>query len=433
MRLAVLGAGRVGIPTAASLARFGHHVVVGDIEGPRIEALSRGSVPFHEPGLQQLVEEAMAAGRLQFTTEGAVAGARAVFVCVGTPPAADGAADLSSIDATVEEIARSATDPTAVVIKSTVPVGTVHRVAARLAEVQLDGRFSVVANPEFLREGKAVEDALRPFRILVGTDDAEGRALMREVYAPLIRIGIRWIETDPATAEVAKHACNSFLALKVSYVNAVARVCEAAGADVGTVAEAMGVDERIGPAYLQAGLGYGGYCLPKDVQAFERSAAQLGYEFGLLREADRVNTEAVDAALAKVFAAVRDPAGKRVALLGLSFKPGTDNVAGAPALALARRLLDAGATVVGYDPHAGDAASAALPGLEVADDPYRALEGAHCAILCTEWEELLGLDPDRIRGAMAEPVVVDGRNALDGDLLVKAGFTYLPTGRPARP
>lgn len=430
MRLAVLGAGRVGIPTAASLARFGHHVVVGDIEGPRIEALSRGSVPFHEPGLQQLVEEAMASGRLRFTAQGAVAGARAAFVCVGTPPAADGSADLSAIDAAVEEIARSAEGPMAVVIKSTVPVGTVHRAAARLAEVRPDGRVSVVANPEFLREGKAVEDALRPFRILVGTDDAEGRAVMREVYAPLIRIGIPWIETDPATAEVAKHACNAFLALKVSYVNALARVCEAAGADVSTVSEAMGVDERIGPAYLQAGLGYGGYCLPKDVQAFERSAAELGYEFGLLREADRVNTEAVDAAAAKVSAAVGDPAGKRVALLGLSFKPGTDNVTGAPALALARRLLDAGATVIGYDPHAGDAAAAAQPGLEVADDPYAALESAHCAVLCTEWEELLGLDPDRMRRAMAQPVVVDGRNALDGDLLAKAGFTYLPTGRP---
>jgi UDPglucose 6-dehydrogenase len=312
-----------------------------------------------------------------------------------------------------------------VVIKSTVPVGTAQRVAERLGE-----GFAVVANPEFLREGKAVDDSLRPYRIIVGTEDPEGQALMREIYAPLIRIGIPWIETDRRTAEIAKHACNAFLATKISYVNALARVCELAGADVRTVTEAMGLDERIGPSYLSPGLGYGGYCLPKDVQAFERASAGLGYDFALLREVDRLNAEAVEAAFDKVAAAVGDLPGSRVALLGLAFKPGTDNVAAAPALALARALLEAGATVAGYDPHAGPAAGAALPDMAIAPDPYAAMEGADCAVLCTEWEELLALDPERILEAMARPVVVDGRNALDGQALAKAGVRYLATGRP---
>jgi UDPglucose 6-dehydrogenase len=435
MRVAVVGSGRVGVPTAASLARIGHHVVAADVDQARIEALAGGSVPFHEAGLEELVREGLDSGRLRFTSRLAEAldGARAAFVCVGTPPASDDTADLGALDQAIHDMAPMAGDPFTVVIKSTVPVGTADRVAAALSDLRAGAKVGVVANPEFLREGRAVEDALRPVRIIVGTDDPEGRALLREIYAPLIRIGIPWIETDSRSAEVAKHACNAFLALKVSYVNALARVCEAAGADVRTVTEVMGADERIGPAYLQAGLGFGGYCLPKDVRAFERSAAALGYEFGLLREVDRVNTEAVDAAYAKVSRAVGELAGARVTLLGLSFKPGTDNVTAAPALALARRLLDRGARVAAYDPHAAGAATAVEPRLEVAGDAYEALRGADCAVLCTEWEELLGLDPERMRRAMAVPTVVDGRNALDGELLAKAGFTYLPVGRPPRP
>jgi UDPglucose 6-dehydrogenase len=427
MRIAVLGAGRVGVPTAASLARLGHDVVATDIDERRIEALAEGRVPFHEAGLEDLVREGAEAGRLRFTLPpgGALEGARAAFLCVGTPQGEDGSADLSALDAATDTVSRHAQPPVVVAVKSTVPVGTTERLGDRLPQ---EG-FAVAATPEFLREGKAVDDSLRPFRIIVGSEEPEALAVMREIYAPLIRIGIPWMETDPATAEVAKHACNAFLAMKISYVNALARVCDAAGADVATVTEAMGVDERIGPAYLQAGLGYGGYCLPKDVRAFERAAAGLGYDFVLLREVERLNEEAVDAVVGKIRSALGDLAGRRVALLGLAFKPGTDNVTAAPALALADRLIAAGAAVVGYDPQAAEAARAVMPELELAGDPYEALEGAHCSVLCTEWEELLGLDPDRVVEAMAAPVVVDGRNALDEEALTKAGATYIPTGR----
>jgi UDPglucose 6-dehydrogenase len=277
-----------------------------------------------------------------------------------------------------------------------------------------------------------VEDALQPLRIIAGTEDAEARDVIRTVYARLVDAGTPYIETDTRTAEVAKHACNAFLALKVSYVNALARVCELAGANVGTVTTAMAADERIGAAYLEAGLGFGGYCLPKDLRAFERAAAALGYDFGLLREVDRVNDEAVDAAFSMIEVALDGVRGRRVALLGLAFKPGTDNVIASPALALARRLAAAGATVSGYDPQAGANAKAEVAEVEVAGDPYAALEGAECAVLCTGWQELSALDPDRMREVMAEPVVVDGRNVLDGEALAKAGFRYLPMGRPAR-
>jgi UDPglucose 6-dehydrogenase len=434
VRVAVLGAGRVGVPTAAALARLGHQVVAADVNRARIDALVGGSVPFHEAGLLDLVREGVEGGRLRFTAEipEALDEAEAAFLCVGTPPRRDGSVDLDALHAAVEDVARAGTRPQTLVIKSTVPVGTADRVESLLAGASGAGPFAVVANPEFLREGRAVEDSLRPFRIIVGANRPEGLAAMRDLYAPLIQEGVPWIETDPRTAEVTKHACNAFLATKVSFVNAVARVCEAGGADVVTVAHAMGIDGRIGPQYLQAGLGYGGYCLPKDVQAFERSAAELGYDFGLLREVERVNGEAVEAAHERVISAVGELRESRVALLGLSFKPGTDNVTESPALALARRLLDGGARVRGYDPHAGPAAEAALPDLEVAGDPYSALEAAECAVLCTEWPELLSLDPERMRGAMAKPVVVDGRNALDGEILAEAGFTYLPLGRPSR-
>lgn len=429
MRIAVFGAGRVGVPTAAALARLGHDVTATDIDGGRIEALAGGRVPFHEPGLEELVREGADAGRLRFVAGAreALEGARAAFLCVGTPSGEDGSADLSALDAAAEDVAHHAGPPLLLAVKSTVPVGTAERLADRLPQ-----GFTVAATPEFLREGKAVEDSLRPFRIIVGSDDPEALVLMREIYAPLIQIGIPWMETDPGTAEVAKHACNAFLAMKISYVNALARVCEAAGADVQTVTAAMGVDERIGPSYLHAGLGYGGYCLPKDVRAFERAAGGLGYDFALLREVERINAEAVEVAADRVREALGGLDGHRVALLGLAFKPGTDNVTAAPALALATRLLEAGATVVGYDPQAGEAARSALPGLEVVHDPYAALERAECAVLCTEWEELLALDPDRIVEAMAQPVVLDGRNALDEAALAKARIRYMPLGRPAR-
>jgi UDPglucose 6-dehydrogenase len=313
--------------------------------------------------------------------------------------------------------------------KSTVPAGSADRLSAMLSGSRPGIRFEVVSNPEFLREGSAVQDILNPNRILVGSDSHEALATMRELYAPLIQAGVRWIETDVRTAELAKHACNAFLALKVSFANALARLAEAAGADVTVAVDVMGADPRIGRAHLSAGLGYGGFCLPNDLQAFNWFAASLGYEFPLLREVSRINADAIDAVFDKVRDGVSNLDGKRVAVLGLSFKPGTDDVRFSPALALARRLLRAGARVVGYDPHAGGNAKSELPELEVSGDPYSALDQAHCAVLATDWPEIADLDLDRVHDVMSLPVVIDGRNVFEPEVMRAKGFIYLSTGR----
>jgi UDPglucose 6-dehydrogenase len=432
MKVGVIGTGHVGLPTAATLAHIGRDVTATDADGEKIEALLRGGVPFFEPGLEDLVREGRASHRLRFTSDPAeaLAGAEVAFICVGTPPRATGEANLTAVERSAEVVARHATGPVVVVEKSTVPAGTAERVAGILTRHRPEGDFSVVSNPEFLREGSAVEDSLRPDRILVGGDSPEALLVMRDLYAPLIEAGAEWIETDVRTAEMAKHASNAFLALKISFANALARLCEATGADVEAVTEIMGADPRIGRAHLHAGLGYGGYCFPKDLQAFERLADRLGYDFPILREVARINEEAVDATFHKVEEALWNLEGKRVALLGLAFKPGTDDVRYAPSLGLADRLLEAGAVVVGYDPQAGPNAKAELPGLEVVDDPYVALSRADAAVVCTEWDEIVGLDLGRVREAMKLPIVVDGRNVFDPAQMAGLGFTYLPTGRP---
>jgi len=432
LRVGIIGAGHVGLPTAGALARIGHDVVITDTDRERVATLARGGMPFFEPALDDLVREGVEAGRIAFTADAAeaIGGARVAFICVGTPPRADGEANLVAVERSAEDVARSATGPLVVVEKSTVPFGTAARLRETLSRHNPGVSFEVVSNPEFLREGSAVEDSLRPGRIVVGSDSPEATAVMRELYRPFVDDGAAWIETDVATAEIAKHASNAFLALKISYANALARICELAGADVLKVTEVMGADPRIGPAHLSAGLGFGGSCFPKDLVAFERLARRLGYEFPMLREIARINEEAVEATFARVQQALWNLEDKRVALLGLAFKPGTDDVRFAPALGLARRLVDAHVAVVAYDPQAGGSAKAEVPEMELAADPYAALEGAHCAVLCTEWPELTSLDPERARSAMAFPIVVDGRNALDGDAFTAAGFTYLPTGRP---
>ena len=432
MRVGVVGAGHVGLPTAATLAHIGNEVTSTDADQEKIELLGRGGMPFFEPGLEELVRGEVDAGRLRFTPEPADAlrHARVAFLCVGTPPRSSGEANLIAVERSAELVARHAAGPTVVVEKSTVPAGTAARVSEILGRQRSDGALTVACNPEFLREGSAVEDSLRPTRILVGSDSEEALAVLRDLYAPLVREDTRWIETDLHTAELAKHASNAFLALKVSFANAMARIAEAAGADVEAVTEVMGADPRIGQAHLSAGLGYGGSCFPKDLLAFDRLAARLGYDFPLLREVARLNEEALEAAFRKVEAALWNLEGKRVALLGLAFKPGTDDVRYSPALGLAERLMHAGAVVVGYDPQAGPNAKAELSGLEVLDEPYEALAGADATVVCTEWEQVAALDLRRVREVMARPVVVDGRNVFDPQEMARHGFTYLPTGRP---
>lgn len=432
MKVGVVGCGHVGLVTAATLAHLGHEVAATDSDPEKLALLSEGGIPFYEPGLPELVAEQAAAGRLRFAPETAdvVRGSDVVFICVGTPPREDGEANLVAVERVARTIARAATGPLVVVEKSTVPVGTAERVRRTLARERPDVAFEVASNPEFLREGRAVRDSLEPDRILVGAETEAARAALRALYEPLTRAGHRLIETDIATAELAKHACNAFLATKVSFINALARICERAGADVRAVAEVMGADPRIGPEFLEAGLGWGGYCFPKDLAAFARLAEDLGYPFPLLEEVARINDEAVEAAFGKVRDALWNLEDKRVALLGLAFKPGTDDVRFSPALALAERLLAAGATVVGYDPQAGAGAKCELPAMRVCEDPYEAVADAHCAVVCTAWEEVRSLDLARLREAMRYPILVDGRNALDGDRAHALGFTYLPLGRP---
>jgi UDPglucose 6-dehydrogenase len=432
MRIGIIGTGHVGLPTAGALAHIGHEVVATDDDREKIAILLDGGVPYYEPSLDELLRDGVQAGRLSFTPDAAEAidGSRVVFICVGTPARATGEANLLAVERSTEIVARSSAGPVVIAEKSTVPAGTADRIAERMAHLRPDGDFALVSNPEFLREGSAVRDSLRPDRILVGSDSTDALTTMRELYEPMIETGARWIQTDLRTAELAKHACNAFLAMKVSFANAMARICEAAGADVVAVTDIMGADPRIGPGHLRAGLGYGGSCFPKDLMAFRRLTQRLGYEFPLLGEIADINDEAVDAAFRKVQEALWNLEEKRIVLLGLAFKAGTDDVRFSPALALARRLSEAGGHVVGYDPEAATTAKAEIPELEIAGDVYTALTGAHCAVVCTEWDEFTGLDPARVREVMAFPVVVDGRNLLDGQAMAAAGITYLPTGRP---
>jgi UDPglucose 6-dehydrogenase len=432
MRVAVIGTGHVGLVAGAALAEIGHHVACMDCDPDKVAMLSIGRPPFYEPGLEELLTRHMGTGSLRFTTreEEAVREADVVFICVGTPPLANGQASLLAVEKAARMVARHGKDGVVIVEKSTVPAGTAERIQLTMTRERGSLRSEVVSNPEFLREGSAVRDSLHPDRILIGAETPRAFEVMRRVYRPLLRNGCRLIETDIATAELAKHACNAFLSLKISFVNALAEICDLAGADVTSVADVMGSDPRIGRAFLDAGLGFGGFCFPKDLAAFERLAGDLGYDFSLLREVARINEQAVHSVTAKVRDALWNLQEKRIALLGLAFKGGTDDTRSSPALALARRLLAEGAVVVGYDPKAGDAAKADVPGLEVVDDPYEAAWGAHCLVVCSDWDQFRDLDLAALREVMLYPVVVDGRNVFDPAIMRKLDFTYYPTGRP---
>lgn len=434
MKVGVIGAGHVGLVTAAALAELGHTVVAMDLDAAKIDLLRSGKTPFYEPELDDLIARQSDVRRLRFVSEPAeaVRDNEVLFICVGRPTTAAGDASLTAVEAVGREVAQHATSGLVIAEKSTVPPGTADRLRLTIARERPGLVFSVVANPEFLREGRAVQDTLRPDRIVVGSDDAGGFEAMRELFRPLTERGILLIETDVRTAELAKLASNAFLATKISFANALARIAELTGADVVRLTEVMGADARIGPAFLQAGLGFGGYCLPKDTHTLERIAERAGYDFDLLRAVRRVNEDAVTAVAAKVEEAVWNLEGKRITLLGLAFKAGTDDVRGAPPLALARRFADDGALVVGHDPMAAAEARAAVPELKVVDDPYEAVIGAHCVVVCTDWPEYRELDLERLRSLAAYPILVDGRNALDPDRAEAAGLMYLPVGRPVR-
>ena len=435
MKVGVVGTGHVGLPTAAALAHIGHEVVAMDSDPEKLALLTSGQMPYYEPGLQELVRENVEAGRLEFSDspERLMDAVEVVFICVGTPTReSTGEANLLAIERAAGSVTEHAKGEFVLVQKSTVPAGTGHRLVDVLQRYRSNASFSVVANPEFLREGCAVEDSLRPARILAGSDSEDALEKIRQLYLPLIEAGALWIPTDIQTAELAKHASNAFLATKISFANALAQICERAGADVVAVADAMGADPRIGRAFLDAGLGYGGFCFPKDLAAFDALSTRLGYDFDLLHEVKRINDDAVVSVFKKIEHEMWNLEEKRIALLGLSFKPNTSDTRFSPSLVLAQKLIDAGAEVVGYDPQAGAAAARRVPELGIEDDPYAALTGAHCAVIATDWAEFAGLDLVKAAEIMRFKVIVDARNLLDPDAAETAGFTYLPTGRPAR-
>lgn len=431
MKVAIVGTGHVGLITGCALASLGHDVVGTDASAAKVEMLRRGEAPFHEPRLDELLHAGLADGSLAFvgSIADAVAGAEVVFVCVGRPPVGLGDRSLTAVEDSAREIAVAADDGVVLVVKSTVPPGTTARIEKVVRMERSDLRFSAVSSPEFLREGHAIEDTLRPDRLVIGSGDDRGIEVLRRLYAPLIDEGITLIETDPRTAELSKLASNAFLASKISFANSLARVSELSGADVEGVTEIMGADPRIGAAFLRAGIGFGGYCLPKDIVTLERVAARLGYDFGMLREASRVNDEALVAVAHKVEEAIWNLEGKTVAIFGLAFKAGTDDVRGAPAIALASRLMAEGARVVAYDPMVSQATGDDEEPIELVSDPYAAATGAACIVVCTEWPEFRELDLARLKGVMTQPSIVDGRNLLDAQALAEAGFSYHPVGR----
>ena len=451
MRLAVIGCGYVGLVTGSCLAESGHEVVATDNDPARIETLQAGRLPIHEPGLDLVMQRALAAGRLRFTGDcaEAVGAADAIFICVGTPPLESGEADLSAIDNVARQIAAVASSPKLVIEKSTVPAQTGEQLRRALAVYgrNSDTTFRVASNPEFLREGTAVYDFFHPDRIVVGVEDQEAQRQLREIYRPILEGKFHcpvhqpacpasrppaFLVTTIASAELIKHASNSFLGLKISYANVIADLCERLGGDVEEVTRAMGLDPRIGPQFLNAGLGFGGFCLPKDIQAFLRLAERHGVDFTLLKETEKINKRRIDQFIEKVQKALWVVKDKRIGVLGLAFKPNTDDVRFAPAIEVVRRLLAERAVVRASDPVAIEKARAVLPGVEFVEDPYRVAQGADALLLLTEWAQYRELDWKRICQEMARPLVIDARNMLSPAEMKALGFEYDSFGRPDR-
>ncbi len=423
-RLTVVGAGYVGLVTAACMAELGHEIIAMDVDGQKIALLRQGQVPIYEPGLAELI--AANHDRIEFTTEQAYAyrTGEFIFLCVDTPPTPSGDADLSRIWQAIDDLPPDEGEHI-LVTKSTVPVGTGALVQAELAQRGYR-HISYASNPEFLREGTAIDDFMRADRIVVGADDPAVAERVAGLYEKLDR---PMLITDVASAEMIKYASNAFLATKISFINEIANVCEVTGADVTVVARGMGMDRRIGPHFLQAGIGYGGSCFPKDVSALKQIAGNSGYHFQLLSAVIEVNELQKRRVIGKLKRHLGDELrGRRIALLGLSFKPNTDDIREASSIVLAGRLLAEGAVVVGYDPIAMDNIRALLPKVIFAPSAAVALEGAEACVLVTEWREFLDLDWAAAKQAMARPLLIDGRNALDAGSLMDLGFTYEGVG-----
>jgi UDPglucose 6-dehydrogenase len=453
LKIAVIGSGYVGLVAAVCFAEMGHSVTCADNDPRKVELLQNGDSLIHEEHLPELLNRHRN-GAIRFTTDlsTATAEATAIFIAVGTPQSETGDADLSYVEAVACEIARHLDSYKVIVEKSTVPVYTNEWIRRAIERNGVDPRmFDVVSNPEFLREGTAVSDFLHPDRIVVGADSERAAELMEAVYAPLTAgtyydqansIAGRCsasklpvlLQTSTKSAEIIKHASNAFLALKISFINAVSNLCEATDANVQQVAEGMGLDTRIGPRFLNPGIGYGGSCFPKDVAAFRSVADQLGVDFSLLTEVEKINSNQKKRFLSKVRAALWTLRGKRLAVLGLAFKGGTDDIRESPAIELVQMLLAEGCSITAYDPAAIDRSREVLPEggrIAYAEDSYSAAKGADALLILTDWKEFAQLDLDRLKQAMRFPIVVDGRNLYDSSSMASKGFTYYSIGRPA--
>lgn len=433
MHIGIIGTGYVGLVTGACFAEFGVFVTCVDKDEKKVRSLKKGVVPFYEPGLEDLVQRNVKQGRLKFTTKikDAVDDALVIFIAVGTPPRGDGSAELKYIDEVAREIAGHMDGYKVVVTKSTVPVGTGKRIAGIIsANLKEPKNFDIVSNPEFLREGAAIEDFMRPNRVVIGTNSQQAVAIMKDLYKPLYLIETPFVITDVETAELIKYVSNSFLATKISFINEIANLCEKVGADVNVVAKGMGLDQRIGSKFLHAGPGFGGSCFPKDTRALLKLAEERGVDLGVIRAAIAANDKQRDAMFEKVKRAMGEVKGATAAVLGLSFKPNTDDLRDAPSVALMERLLREKMKLRAYDPVAMEHAKVLFPDVVYCKDPYEAVKGADALVIVTEWNEFRNLDLDKIKGLMKKTFFFDLRNIYEPEKMKKLGFKYFCVGRP---
>ncbi len=433
MRLCVIGSGYVGLVTAACFADSGNHVVAVDIDPEKVAELSAGRSPIFEPGLEELLQANLKAGRLRFTTNPAegVAGAAVIFLAVGTPPRPDGSADLQYISAAAEAVGAALTGPAIIVTKSTVPVGTGKRLGDLIA-AQTRHPFEMVSNPEFLKEGTAVDDFLRPDRVVIGADHPDAAEPLVELHQPFVRNNRPILLMQREAAELCKYAANAYLATRISFINEIAEVCERLEIDIDEVRRGLGADQRIGHHFFYPGVGYGGSCFPKDVQALVDVGRGVGIELGISAAVHARNTSARERLARQVIERLGpDLSGRRVALWGLAFKPNTDDVREAPAITIVERLLEAGGSVAAHDPRALASARRVLGDrIDYCDDAYDALEGADALLTATEWMEYRSPDFDRIRAALKQPLIFDGRNIYSRRMMQRHGFEYYSVGRP---
>jgi len=430
--IAVIGTGYVGLVTGAGLSDFGNDVICVDVDVKKIEALNSGQIPIYEPGLDTLVSKNVTEGRLRFTTNlsEAIETARAIFIAVGTPPKPDGSADLRYVEEVAHSIAQHMNGPKLVITKSTVPIGTGRMIEEIIAAHGTGHKASIVSNPEFLREGSAIEDFMRPDRVVIGASDDDAADMMKEIYAPLHSLEIPFVVTNVESSELIKYAANGFLATKITFINEIASVCEKVGANVQDVALGMGLDTRIGPKFLQAGPGFGGSCFPKDTSAMADISRRYGYEFQIMEAVLRVNDAVKLRMVEKIIAALDgDVKGKTIAFLGLAFKPETDDMRDSPTIPIIKGLQERGASIRAYDPQATENAQSIFENVAYFDDAYTTAAGADALVLATEWNEFRALNFERISKALRAPIIVDLRNVYEPHRMTALGFRYTSVGR----